>query len=169
MFSNTSSDVCMDTFYDVKTSQQFSVYIKCIARNLNPRVNHVIENSLNLSSKKMSLKDIKETPLALNAITKKTKVIYSERIMRIPKCCPKGKTFDVYSKACVDSSFDDFNLLFGQDVTFEFYTGILFCSSVQVDYTVPTKNLFFEGTDVLVSVYFRKYYNNNKNEVFSIK
>ena len=163
--SNTSSDLCMDTFYDRKTNKRFSVYIKCIARDLNPRVNHVSDNSLtNLSSKKESLKDIKEKPsFELNGISM-NKIKDSENILRIPKCCSKGKTFDVYSKTCVDSGFDDFNLIFGQNVTFDFSTGILFCSSVQVDYTIPKENVYFEGKNDLVSFCFKKYfYNINKN------
>ena len=151
MISNTSSDMCMDTFYDGKNS-------KCTVQESNARVSHDNKNLLNNFLSKKVNQDINEIPLKLNAITKNKKIENSENILRIPKCCSKGKTFDVYSKTCVDSGFDDFNLISGQDVTIDFYTGILFCPSVQVDYKIPKENVYFDGKNAMVSFLFQKIF-----------
>ena len=169
IISNTSRDACMDTFYDAKTSEQFSVYIECIVTDHNSKMSHDREELLyNFLSRRVNFNNTEISTLESNAI-KNQKIVDEKRYLSIPKCCSEGHTFDIYTKSCVDSGFDDFNLIFGQDVTFDYYTGTVFCSSVQVDYTIPTKNVYFEGKNALVSFYFEKYSHINKNKEFLIE
>ena len=149
----------MDTFYDGKTSKQFSVYIKCIRQDSNPEISHNREDLLhNFSSKRVFFNNTEISTLVTNAIKRNKKIKDLQRNLSIPKCCPEAHTFDVYTKSCVHSGFNDFNLIFGQNVTFDFYTGLVFCSSVQVDYTIPKKDVYVESKNTVVSLCFRRYF-----------
>ena len=140
--------MCMDTFYDIIRKNRFPVFVKCTKLIWPSKIDFGSKESSNYSSTRtIGFGKIGYEPI--NKIIDNGKIV--KKILKVPKCCPKDKVFDVNSKSCLDSGFTDIGLVFGKDYKVDSYTGIVFCSNVQVDYTISTHHISIDNENIVVS------------------